>query len=99
MYESMKCKKMIIYLNFWVSTSYTFEMFVPLKKMTDQAHCIIPGCRFVPLKLTALADNQNSWESFHDLDQIFVTKKTKAYGMFIMSSWTSFGQNVVYVSF
>ncbi|KAL2101696.1 hypothetical protein ACEWY4_003457 [Coilia grayii] len=41
---------------------------------------------FVPLKLSALADCRNSWESFGDLDQIFVNKKTKAYE-FVQQHW------------
>ncbi|XP_076121993.1 polyunsaturated fatty acid lipoxygenase ALOX15B-like [Alosa pseudoharengus] len=41
---------------------------------------------FVPVKLNAMADNRSSWESFHDLDQIFVTKKTKAYE-FVRQHW------------
>uniref|UniRef100_A0AAY4B0T5 Uncharacterized protein n=1 Tax=Denticeps clupeoides TaxID=299321 RepID=A0AAY4B0T5_9TELE len=41
---------------------------------------------FIPLKLNGLADNRDSWTNFHDLDQIFVDKKTKAYE-YVQQHW------------
>ncbi|XP_028831459.1 hydroperoxide isomerase ALOXE3 [Denticeps clupeoides] len=44
------------------------------------------GSAFIPLKLNGLADNRDSWTNFHDLDQIFVDKKTKAYE-YVQQHW------------